>query len=177
MLPKALFLDRDGTLIVDRHYLADPAGVELLAGVRDTLHRLLADGCRLFLLTNQSGVGRGLFPLETVERCNQRMFELLDLPVPGFTGICIAPETPEMPAVYRKPSPRFIHEMTARYSLDPAATWMVGDRMNDVQTGLNAGVRTALVSEEMMTAVPTGVWQCRDLPEFYARLRLVADQA
>ena len=171
MLPKALFLDRDGTLIVDRHYLADPAGVELIAGARETLHRLLTDGCRLFLLTNQSGVGRGLFPIETVHRCNERMLELLALPAPGFTEICIAPETPDMPAEYRKPSPRFIHEMMAKYSLAPADVWMIGDRPNDVQTGLNAGVHAALVRPETLPEIPAGVWHCRDLPEFYTRVR------
>ena len=171
MLPKALFLDRDGTLIADRHYLADPAGVELLPGVRDTLQRFLAEGCRLFLLTNQSGVGRGLFPIEAVHRCNERMQELLALPAPGFTEICIAPETPGMPAVYRKPSPRFIHEMMARYSLAAAEVWMAGDRLNDVQTGLNAGVQAALIKPESVPGLPAGVCHCRNLPKFYARLQ------
>ena len=101
MFPRALFLDRDGTLIEDRHYLADPSGVVLLPGVRAALHIFLAQGCRLFLLTNQSGVGRGLFPLAAVHRCNQRMFDLLDLPSPGFTEVCIAPETPETAGGYR----------------------------------------------------------------------------
>ena len=171
MLPKAIFLDRDGTLIVNRHYLADPARVELLPGVREALHGFLADGCRLFLFTNQSGIGRGMFSLETVLHCNRRMFELLALPAPGFTETCIAPETPGMPVVYRKPSPRFILEMSAKFSLPPTGTWMVGDKMDDVQAGLNAGVRAALIQPGDAAALPDGVWQCRDLVDFRSRFQ------
>ena len=132
MSGKALFLDRDGTLIVSQHYLADPAKVELLPGVREALHRFIAGGYRIFLFTNQSAVGRGMFPLDVVHRCNQRMLELLELPAPGFTDICIATETPDMPTVYRKPSPRFISEMMAKYALTPEECWMVGDMPSDV---------------------------------------------
>jgi D-glycero-D-manno-heptose 1,7-bisphosphate phosphatase len=170
MSPQALFLDRDGTLIVDRHYLSDPADVALLPGVRETLHQFAAGGCRLFLFTNQSGVGRGMFSLEAVHRCNLRMLELLGLPSPGFTESCIATEVTEMPGGYRKPSPRFILEMMTKYSLMPAKTWMIGDRLNDMQGGLNAGVRTAILTQGKAAPVPSGVWQCCDLPDFHAKL-------
>lgn len=170
MFATALFLDRDGTLIEDRHYLADPEGVELIAGVKETLHAFVGRGCRLFLFTNQSGVGRGLFSLEAVHRCNQRMVELLELPAPGFTETCIATEAPEVPAIYRKPSPRFILEMIAKYALVPETTWMVGDRINDVNAGLNAGVQSALISAGTPAAMPVGIWRCRDLQEFHTRL-------
>lgn len=170
LFPSAVFFDRDGTLIVDRHHLADPAQVELLPGAPEVLGQLLAQGCRLFLLTNQSGVGRGLFSMATVERCQERMLELLRLPAPGFTEICIAPETPDMPVVYRKPSPRFIVEMMVKYGLDPDTTWMVGDRWSDVQAGLNAGVRCAwLTAGSDGAALPAQVWRCRDLQEFFQR--------
>ena len=170
MLHKALFLDRDGTLIVDRHYLQDTSGVELIAGVREALHRFIANGYQLFLFTNQSGVGRGMFTLETVHRCNERMLALLDLPSPGFTEICIATESPDMPAVYRKPSPRFILEMIAKHSLNPQETWMVGDRLKDVQAGLNAGIHTVLIQHGEVPAFPARVWRCNSLPDFCSKL-------
>jgi D-glycero-D-manno-heptose 1,7-bisphosphate phosphatase len=166
----AVFLDRDGTLIVDRGYLSDPAGVELLPGARETLHRLLADGHLLFLFTNQSGIGRGMFTREVVDRCNERMLELLQLPPPGFTETCIAPEAPDMPIVYRKPSPRFILEMIAKHSLDPARVWMVGDSPRDVQAGLAAGAVGVLLAAKETTTVLPGAWRCRDLADFYSRL-------
>ena len=167
----ALFLDRDGTLIVHRPYLADPEGVELMPEVQETLHRFVASGWMLFLFTNQSGVGRGLFNLDAAVRCNRRMLELLNLPGEGFTDICIATETPEMPQVYRKPSPRFIREMMARHALVPEQTWMVGDKVNDVLAGLNAGVRAALVHGAEDEVVPSGVSRCRGFRELHGLLQ------
>jgi len=143
--PQAIFLDRDGTLIENRHYLASPEGVALLPGVREALARARAAGSKLFLFTNQSGVGRGMFKLEDVEAVNRRMIEVLGLGDNLFTGICVAPERPDEPPVYRKPSPRFIQEMLAEYGLAAEAAWMVGDAPSDWEAGINAGVRTAAI--------------------------------
>jgi D-glycero-D-manno-heptose 1,7-bisphosphate phosphatase len=168
---KALFFDRDGTLMVDRGYLADPAGVELLPGAREVLAEAIRQGYKLFLFTNQSGVGRGLHTLADAEACNRRLFELLALPAPGFTEVCIAPEHPEETGGYRKPSPRFILEMSARHDLDPHQTWMIGDKLSDVQAGLNAGVRPVLLGAADQP-VPAGVGRCADLGEFQTRFLL-----
>jgi D-glycero-D-manno-heptose 1,7-bisphosphate phosphatase len=141
-MAKALFLDRDGTLIVDKHFLADPAGVELIPGVAEALRRLRARGYLFFLFTNQSGIGRGLHTLDDVLRCNARLEELIGLPAPLFADICIAPESPDQPSPYRKPSPRFILESIARHGLDLAQCWMVGDRESDVRAGLAANIHS-----------------------------------
>lgn len=162
-MSKALFLDRDGTLILDKHYLADPAGVELIPGVADALRRALALGYKLFLFTNQSGIARGLYTMEAVHRCNERMEELLGLPTPLFTDICIAPEGPDEPAIYRKPSPRFILESIAKHALDPQQCWMAGDREGDLEAGIGAGVHAAALctgkytAEQWASRVPKGV--------------------
>ena len=145
-MSKALFLDRDGTLILDKVYLADPAGVELIPGVAGALARARSLGYKLFLFTNQSGVGRGLHTLDDALRVNARMEEVLGLPRPVFADICIAPEAPDQPSLYRKPSPRFIVESIARHALDPAHCWMVGDREADVQAGLSAKINVAAVT-------------------------------
>jgi D-glycero-D-manno-heptose 1,7-bisphosphate phosphatase len=142
---RALFLDRDGTLIVDKVYLADPAGVELIAGAAVGLRRARSLGYKLFLFTNQSGIGRGLHTIEDTRRVNARMEELLGLPAPVFDGTCIAPEAPGQPSPYRKPSPRFISETLAEHDLDPAGCWMVGDSPADVGAALAAGIRAAAV--------------------------------
>lgn len=145
-MAKALFLDRDGTLIVDKHYLADPAGVELLPGVVDGLIRARDLGYRLFLFSNQSGVGRGYYSLDDALRVNARMEEMIGLPGPLFDGVCMATEAPDQPAVYRKPSPRFIQEMIARHTLDPRLCIMVGDRETDIEAGLAAGIGVAAIA-------------------------------
>jgi D-glycero-D-manno-heptose 1,7-bisphosphate phosphatase len=137
-MAKALFLDRDGTLIIDKVYLADPAGVEVLPGARHL-------GYLLFLFTNQSGIGRGYHTIEDTHRVNARLEELLGLPKPAFDGICIAPEGPGEPLVYRKPSPRFILETIRRHGLDPGACWMVGDSAADIGAAAAAGIRAAAV--------------------------------
>ena len=142
---RALFLDRDGTLIVDKVYLADPAGVELIAGAAEGLRRARSLGYKLFLFTNQSGIGRGLHTIEDTHRVNARMEELLGLPAPVFDGTCIAPEAPGQPSAYRKPSPRFIQETLSEHALDPAGCWMVGDSPADVGAALAAGIRAAAV--------------------------------
>jgi D-glycero-D-manno-heptose 1,7-bisphosphate phosphatase len=137
---KALFLDRDGTIIEHIPYLHDPREVRLLPGAQAALKAALDGGVHLFLFTNQSGVGRGMFGMEAVEACNRRMLDLLELPAPGFTRICVAPEAPDAETVYRKPSPRFIDEMIEAYSLDRQACWMIGDSECDRLAGENAGI-------------------------------------
>lgn len=150
----AVFLDRDGTIIVDGHYISDPSQVKLLAGVREALGLLRDSGHLLFLFTNQSGVGRGLFPLTAVHHCNRRMLELLDLGDDLFRNICIAPETPDQPQIYRKPSPRFITESITAHGLDRSRSWMVGDKPSDVEAGLNAGIQAALIASAGMNENP-----------------------
>jgi D-glycero-D-manno-heptose 1,7-bisphosphate phosphatase len=160
-MSKALFLDRDGTIILDKHYLSDPAGVELVPGVAAALARARALGYRLFIHTNQSGIGRGLYTLDDVHRCNERMDELLGLPRPIFDGFCIVPETPDQPSRYRKPSTRYVLETIDRLHLDPAQCWMVGDRVSDIETGLNAKIRAAAVCTGKLDAAG---WAALALP-------------
>jgi len=143
---KALFLDRDGTLIRDCDYLADPDRVDVLPGVPEALGRARRMGYLMFLFTNQSGVGRGYFGMEAVEAVNRRMEELIGLEPPLFREIGIAPEAPVQPHMYRKPSPRFILEMIERYALDPERCWMAGDSESDVLAGINAGIRAAALA-------------------------------
>jgi D-glycero-D-manno-heptose 1,7-bisphosphate phosphatase len=142
---RALFLDRDGTLIIDKVYLSDPEGVELIAGSAEALKRARQLGYKLFLFTNQSGIGRGYHSIEDTHSVNDRMEELLGLPGRLFDGICIAPEAPGQPSVYRKPSPRYITEMIGAHGLDPDACWMVGDSPADIGAALAAGIHAAAV--------------------------------
>jgi D-glycero-D-manno-heptose 1,7-bisphosphate phosphatase len=143
--PQAIFFDRDGTLIEHVPYLCDPAQVVLLPGVRDAIQRIQAASIQMFLFTNQSGVGRGLFTMADVEAVNQRMIELLDLGPEPFAGICVAPETPDEPSRYRKPSPRYIHEMLDLHRIPAEAAWMVGDSPVDWEAGLAAGIRAVAI--------------------------------
>jgi D-glycero-D-manno-heptose 1,7-bisphosphate phosphatase len=159
-MSKALFLDRDGTLILDKVYLADPAGVELIPGVAGGLQRARSLGYKLFLFTNQSGIGRGYHTLDDTLLVNARMEELLGLGSPLFAGVCIAPEAPGQPIVYRKPSPRYILEKIDQHRLDPDQCWMAGDSAADIGAALAARINVA--------AVCTGKIDPRTLPEVAA---------
>lgn len=151
-MSKALFLDRDDTLITDKVYLSDPTGVEILPGVPEALRLALERGYLLFLFTNQSGIGRGYYTIDAAHRVNERMEELIGLPRPLFTEIGIAPEAPDQPSLYRKPSPRFILEMIEKYRLDPTHCHMVGDRESDIEAGLNAKIQAVAVCTGKLSA-------------------------
>lgn len=142
-----IFFDRDGTLIEDCNYLSDPAKICLLPGVKTALKQLKKRPCLFFLFTNQSGIGRGFFTYEVVERCHQRMLELLEETSDFFTQICIAPGTPDNPDPYRKPSPKFILECLAKYQLNPDKCWMIGDKPSDIQAGVNAHIHTLFLGK------------------------------
>lgn len=141
----ALFLDRDGTIIFDKHHIHDPKDVRLVPAAAAALAAVRDAGYKLFILTNQSGIGRGYFTWEQYAACNARMLELLGLGLELFTEIKAAPEVPGEPSLYRKPSPRFIEEMMAKHGLDPQKCWMIGDRQSDWEAGLNAGINGAAV--------------------------------
>ena len=139
--PYLIFLDRDGTLIRHIPYLCEPDAVKLLPGVRDGIVQLLATGHVLFLHTNQSGVGRGYFSLEQAIACNERMVEQLALPTAPFEAICVAPEHPDKPPFYRKPSPRFALEMAKRHGATPDQILYIGDAPSDLLAAKAAGGR------------------------------------
>ena len=132
---------------------------------------------------DQSGIARGMYALDAVIRCNDRMDELLGLPRPIFDAICISPEGPADPVMYRKPSPRFVQETVARYRLDPAHCWMIGDRESDIRAGLNAGIRAAAVCTGKLDAagwakvLPAEVPVYPGLAELVAALPAAADHA
>jgi len=153
---KALFLDRDGTLIEHKPYLHRPEDVVLLPGTADALRLAQAAGYLLFLFTNQSGIGRGYFTLDDVDQVNRRLLELIGLGPNLFTEICIAPEHPDQQSEYRKPSPRFINKMIQRYDLQPEQCWMVGDTVSDWEAGLAANISVAAVQSSLATDAPGG---------------------
>ena len=149
----ALFLDRDGTLIEDGGYIGQPERVHPFPSAGEALLRL-AGRFQIHLVTNQSGIGRGYYTWADAEACNLRMLDLMGLPADFFAGVCIAPERPDEPSPYRKPSPRYLQEIIERDALDPAACWMTGDRLGDLQCGVNAGVNAALIRTTVHSDTP-----------------------
>ncbi len=135
----AVYVDRDGTLIRHVDYLSSPDKMELLPGVKESVHALIDRGVHFFIFTNQSGVGRGYFPIETVYACQQRLFELLECAPYQISGWCIAPEAPNEKGGYRKPSPRYIEETANYFGFKKEDSHVIGDTMVDLETAWNSG--------------------------------------
>jgi histidinol-phosphate phosphatase family protein len=141
----AVFLDRDGTLIHDRHYLSDPAGVELLPGAGEAIARLNRAGRFVVLVTNQSGIGRGWFSEDDYQAVHRRLLELLaeQGARPDADYHCpLSPDAPD-PGAMRKPGPGMFLRAAREHGLDLAASWYVGDRDRDVAPARELGVRSA----------------------------------
>lgn len=158
---RAVFLDRDGTLIVNRHYGSDPDAIELLPGVAEGLRALRLAGFTLILVSNQSGVARGYFDEAAVGRMHDRLQRMLDAHGAALDGLEYCPHHPDgvavpydVPCVCRKPSPGMIRRSARKHGIDLSASWMVGDIEADMEAGRRAGTRTVLVGSEPPPLVP-----------------------
>jgi D-glycero-D-manno-heptose 1,7-bisphosphate phosphatase len=142
---RAVFLDRDGTLIVEKNYLHKPEEVEIFPGAGAALKRLADAGFKLIIVTNQSGIGRGYYTMADAERVNERV--CADLAPDGvrFEKIYIAPEAPDQPSRVRKPSPQFLFDARDEFNLNLAESFMVGDKLIDLECGWNAGVKKSIL--------------------------------
>jgi D-glycero-D-manno-heptose 1,7-bisphosphate phosphatase len=145
MKKRAVFLDRDGTINVDRNYLSDPAQLELIPGVGSALRRLMDAGFLLFIVTNQSGIGRGYYTLADMHAVNERLCEILAKDGVLFEKIYFAPEAPEEPSRGRKPSPQFLFDARDEFGLDLSQSYMIGDKLIDLECGWNAGAKQSIL--------------------------------
>lgn len=145
---RAVFLDRDGTLVEDPGYLHDPAAVRLLPGVTRGLTDLDAAGLALVLVSNQSGIARGYFPPEAFAAVNRRLEELLGAGGPRFAGIYHCPHHPDFGGACdcRKPAVRLFRQAAADLGLDVARSWFVGNRASDVEPAVVLGGRGILIT-------------------------------
>ena len=141
----AVFFDRDGVLIEERNYLHRVEDVVFLPGVAAALKRLQDAGLKLFIVSNQSGVGRGYFTLADVERVNEHLRRELARAGVYFEKIYIAPEAPDQPSRGRKPAPQFLFDARDEFNLNLAESFMVGDKLIDLECGWNAGVKKSIL--------------------------------
>jgi D-glycero-D-manno-heptose 1,7-bisphosphate phosphatase len=140
-----IILDRDGTLIVERNYLSNPDGVELLDNVAVALRRFQEQGWGRLVVTNQSGIGRGYFSPETVDSIHARMVELLARQGAAIDGIYVCPHTPEDDCDCRKPKTGLVLKAAADWGFDPSDCVFIGDKACDVDLGRALGGSTILV--------------------------------
>jgi len=140
-----LFLDRDGVLIRDRDYLKDPALIEILPGIPDALNLARKAGYQLIGLSNQSGIGRGYFSEKDFGRVMERLDEMLAAAGAPLDGFYYCPHDPSAGCACRKPAPGMLDEVSGSLSWDPARSWMIGDKVSDVELALGRGLSAFLV--------------------------------
>ncbi len=138
-------LDRDGTIVVDRDHLTDPAELELEAGAAEGLARLSALGLGLVVVTNQSAVGRGLLDLPRLDEIHRSLGDLLRARGVALDGIYACPHLPEDGCACRKPRTALLEHAAREHAFDPAESFVIGDKDCDVELGRRAGATTILV--------------------------------
>jgi histidinol-phosphate phosphatase family protein len=140
----AVLFDRDETIIVDVPFNGDPEKVRPVDGAGEILDRLRARGIPLAVVSNQSGVGRGLITMQQVDAVNKRVEELLG----PFAGFFVCPHAPNDACECRKPKPKLILDAARALGVDPKYCVVVGDRESDVAAAINAGAIPMLVRPE-----------------------------
>jgi D-glycero-D-manno-heptose 1,7-bisphosphate phosphatase len=141
----AIFLDRDGTLIEEKNYISRPEQVVILPGAASALRDLQVAGFKLFIVSNQSGVGRGYFTIADVEKVNEHICQEFGRNGVKFEKTYVAPEAPDAPSRGRKPSPQFLFDARDEFGIDLAESYMMGDKMIDLECGWNAGVKKSIL--------------------------------
>lgn len=150
---KAVFLDKDGTLIEDVPYNVNPDLMELTSGAIEGLRSLHTSGYKLIIISNQSGVARGYFPEESLVEVAARSRQMLaEIGVP-LADFYYCPHHPEgtIPSYTincscRKPEPGLIFRAAKEHNIDLANSWFIGDILNDVEAGRRAGCKTVLIN-------------------------------
>jgi D-glycero-D-manno-heptose 1,7-bisphosphate phosphatase len=143
-----VFLDRDGTIIRDAHFISDPDHVELIPGAAAAIARLNAADIPVVIVTNQSGIGRGYYGVEEYERVHARMAERLAADDARVDAAYYCPHAPDLvpPCDCRKPRPGMFERALRDLQADPAGAFYIGDRLRDITAALLLGGTGILVT-------------------------------
>lgn len=140
-----VILDRDGTVLVEKHYLSDPNQVKLVDGAADGLRQLQALGLGLVVITNQSAIGRGMFDAARLEAIHHRMRELLKAEGIRLDGVYVCPHRPEDACACRKPKAGLLQRAAHELHFDIKECLVIGDKACDIELGRGVGATTFLV--------------------------------
>lgn len=180
---RAVFLDKDGTLINDVPYNVDPALLTLSWQAGPALQILQRLGYKLIVITNQAGVARGLFTEAALVPVRRRLSELLAQYGVILDGFYYCPHSPDgavkrytAPCTCRKPMPGMLMQAAREHGIDLSRSWMVGDILNDVEAGRRAGCRTVLIDNGNETEWDLSGLRTPDLrtPDLYAAANMIA---
>jgi histidinol-phosphate phosphatase family protein len=151
---KAIFFDRDDTLIRDSGYMYKLEDLDFFPETFKTLNDLQDKGYLLFIVTNQSGIGRGMYSEDDMHKFNTHMLSKLQEQGISITDLVFCPHAPEDSCNCRKPSPKLINELCEKYHIDKSLSWMVGDKQSDIDAGAAAGLRTFKIKNNNLVSFP-----------------------
>lgn len=140
-----IFLDRDGTIIEEKHYLSNPDDVVLLPSVIEGMIKLKNLGFSFTVVSNQSGVGRGYFSLEDLHAVNNRLNNMLTPKGIAIEKFYYCPHAPEEKCDCRKPMPKLIFEAVIELEAELCSSFMIGDKECDIELAINSGLTPVLV--------------------------------
>lgn len=134
---KAVFIDRDGTIIYDHGYLKDPNRVNLLDGAKDAIKLLKAKGFMIFIVTNQSGVARGMMTVSDVDKINEKLLSMIGIGL--IDDILICTHGPDAKCSCRKPGTALVEKAAKEHKIDLSLSYAVGDKDTDKELGTKMG--------------------------------------
>ena len=142
-LNKAIFFDRDGVLIKDMHYIKDSKNVSLMKGVKEILNYTNNLGYLNIVITNQSGISRNFFTWEDYESVTNRMLAVINIPeiISAIYANGEGPNDLKSDKSWRKPNPNMIIKASQDFNIDLSKSFLIGDRLSDIQAGYKAGLR------------------------------------
>jgi D-glycero-D-manno-heptose 1,7-bisphosphate phosphatase len=182
---KAIFLDKDGTLVDDVPYNIDPQKMVLSKDAGEGLRLLANMGYQLIVVSNQSGIAKGFFREDAMQIVEQRLAELLKNERVNLFAFYYCPHHPHgsatayrMECNCRKPLPGMLLQAANDHNIDLAASWMIGDILDDVEAGKRAGCRTILLDNGNETEWLISSYRKPDfmMPDIHAAARLIAQQ-
>ena len=173
MASPALFLDRDGTINYDPGYIRDPDEVVILPGVAEGIRRLRDEyGFKIIVISNQAGIAKGLMTRTDVDSVNKRVSDLLSAQKAAIDGFYYCPYHPDFDppekSICRKPSPFLIVQSAKDHEIDLSRSYLVGDKSSDVECGINAGVKTILLSGDSVEKEISTLHNLGKKPNFVA---------
>ena len=159
-MQRALLLDRDGTICHRHHYLTRPDQVTLIEGVGESLRSACARGLQIYVLTNQSAVGRGLLSQNGLDRINRRLIQLLQSHDVHVSNIVSCPHNPEDQCFCRKPRVGLFRQLQTEHGITPESSVMVGDAPTDEAAAHAWGCRFVAIRGELFYSnKPKGLWE------------------
>lgn len=169
---KAVFIDKDGTLVENVPYNVDPVRIALAPGAGSCISKVSAAGYRVIVVSNQPGAALGRFPEKALRAVEEKLRELL----PSLDGFYYCPHAPQAGCACRKPAPGMLERAAREKGVQLAASWMIGDILDDVEAGRRAGCRTILLDNGNETEWRPGEQRlphhvARDLAEAAAIIR------